>query len=72
VRRTLDCMWSESEGAARTLEELEKGNEDLYRFEKMLEAQQNISNARTKLLSSLESVSEWFQEKRWRVVSLIL
>jgi len=39
VRRTLDNVWSDSEGAAGILEELEKGNEDLYRFEKMLEAQ---------------------------------
>jgi hypothetical protein len=31
-------MWGDSEGAARILEELEKENEDLYRFEKMLEA----------------------------------
>jgi hypothetical protein len=39
VRRTLDYAWSDSEGAAGVLEELEKGNEDLYKFEKMLEAQ---------------------------------
>ena len=32
-------MWSDSEGAARVLEELREENEDLYRFEKMLEAQ---------------------------------
>jgi len=37
VRWTLDCVWSDSESAG-ILEELEKGNEDLYRFEKMLEA----------------------------------
>ena len=44
VRRILDYVWSDSEGASGILEELEKGNEDLYRFEKMLEAQQNIVN----------------------------
>jgi hypothetical protein len=38
VRRTLDYMWSDSEGAAKILKELREGNEDLYRFEKMLEA----------------------------------
>ena len=38
VRRTLNHVWSESEGSAGILEGLEKGNEDLYRFEKMLEA----------------------------------
>ncbi len=38
VRRTLDYVWSDSEGAVRILGELREGNEDLYRFEKMLEA----------------------------------
>jgi hypothetical protein len=37
VRRALDYMWSDSEGTAKILEELREGNEDLYRFEKMLE-----------------------------------
>ena len=35
VRRTLDYVWSDSEGAARILEELQEGNEDLYRFENL-------------------------------------
>lgn len=35
----MDYMWSDLEGAARVLEELREENEDLYRFEKMLEAQ---------------------------------
>ena len=39
VRRTLDYVWSDSEGANKILRELQEGNEDLYRFEKMLEAQ---------------------------------
>ena len=39
TRRILDYVWSESEGSAGILEELEEGNEDLHRFEKMLEAQ---------------------------------
>jgi hypothetical protein len=38
VRRTLDYLWSDSENAAGILKELKEGNEDLYRFEKMLEA----------------------------------
>ena len=38
VRRTLDYVWSDSEGASGILGELQVGNEDLYRFEKMLEA----------------------------------
>jgi hypothetical protein len=38
VRRTLDCVWSDLEGAG-VLEELKKGNEDLYRFKKIIEAQ---------------------------------
>ena len=37
VRRTLDYVWSDSEGAAKILKDLQEGNEDLYRFEKMLE-----------------------------------
>jgi len=37
VRRTLDYVWSDSEGADRILEELREGNENLYRFVKMLE-----------------------------------
>ena len=37
VRRTLDYFWSDSEGAAKVLKGLQEGNEDLYRFEKMLE-----------------------------------
>ena len=39
VRRTLDYVWSDSEGAAKILKDLQEGNEDLYRFENMLEAQ---------------------------------
>jgi hypothetical protein len=38
VRRTLDYVWGDLEGSAGILEELREGNEDLYRFEKMLEA----------------------------------
>jgi len=38
VRRTLDYLWSDSEVADKILRELQEGNEDLYRFEKMLEA----------------------------------
>ena len=37
VRRTLDYFWSDSEGAAKVLKGLQEGNEDLYKFEKMLE-----------------------------------
>lgn len=37
VRRTLDYLWSDSENAAKILKQLQEGNEDLYRFEKMLE-----------------------------------
>ena len=37
VRRTLDYVWSDSEGAAKVLKGLQEGNEDLYRFEEMLE-----------------------------------
>ena len=39
VRRTLDYVWSDSENAAKILKDLQEGNEDLYRFEKMFEAQ---------------------------------
>jgi len=39
VRRTLDYLWGDSDGAAKILKDLQEGNEDLYRFEKMLEAQ---------------------------------
>lgn len=39
VRRTLDYVWSDSEGTSRILKELEKGNEDLYRFENILEVE---------------------------------
>jgi hypothetical protein len=35
----LNYVWSDSEGAARVLEELREGIESLYRFEKILEAQ---------------------------------
>jgi hypothetical protein len=38
VRRTLDYIWSDSKEAINVLKELQKNNEDLYRFEKMLEA----------------------------------
>ena len=37
VRRTLDVLWSDAESAADVLRGLQEGNEDLYRFEKMLE-----------------------------------
>ena len=37
VRRTLDHMWSDSDGAAKILGELQVVNEDIYKFEKMLE-----------------------------------
>jgi len=37
VRRTLDHMWSDPEGAAKILGELQVVNEDIYKFEKMLE-----------------------------------
>jgi len=37
VRRILDYVWGDSEGAAKILKGLQEGNEDLYRFEKMLE-----------------------------------
>jgi len=37
VRRTLEYIWSDSKGAAKILNDLQEGNEDLYRFEKMLE-----------------------------------
>ncbi len=37
VRRTLDYVWSDSENASKILRDLQEGNEDLYRFEKMLE-----------------------------------
>ena len=36
---SLNYVWSDSEGAARVLEELREGIESLYRFEKILEAQ---------------------------------
>ena len=39
VRRTLDYLWSDSDNSSKILKELQEGNEDLYRFEKMLEAQ---------------------------------
>ena len=39
VRRTLDYVWGDSEGAERILEGLQEGNEDLCKFEKMLETQ---------------------------------
>ena len=39
VSRTLDYVWSDSENASKILKDLQEGNEDLYRFEKMLEAQ---------------------------------
>ena len=39
VRRTLDYLWSDSENSSKILKELQDGNEDLYKFEKMLEAQ---------------------------------
>jgi len=39
VRRTLDYVWSDSENAGKILKGLQEGNEDLYRFEKKLEAQ---------------------------------
>jgi len=38
VRRTLDYVWSDSMNASKILRDLQEGNEDLYRFEKMLEA----------------------------------
>ena len=39
MRWTFDHVWSDSEGAAKILKGLQEGNGDLYRFEKMLEAQ---------------------------------
>jgi len=39
VRWTLYYLWSDSEGVVGILEELREVNEDLYRFEKMFEAQ---------------------------------
>jgi hypothetical protein len=45
VRRTLDYVWGDSEGAERILEGLQEGNEDLCKFEKMLETQQNYLDA---------------------------
>ena len=39
VRRTLEYVWSDSKNASKILKDLQEGNEDLYRFEKMLEAQ---------------------------------
>jgi hypothetical protein len=44
VRRALDYVWSDSEDAARILEKLREGNEDLYRFEKMLETNKSVSD----------------------------
>jgi len=38
VRRALDYMWSDSENTSKILKDLQEGNEDLYRFEKMLES----------------------------------
>lgn len=38
VRRTLNYVWSDSEGAIKILRELQDGNEDLHRFAKLLEA----------------------------------
>ena len=38
VRRALDYMWSDSENTSKILKDLQEGNEDLYRFEKILEA----------------------------------
>ena len=37
VRRTLNNIWSDSEGASRVLIKLQNSNEELYKFEKMLE-----------------------------------
>jgi hypothetical protein len=37
VRRMLDYVWSDLENASKILKDLQEGNEDLYRFEKMLE-----------------------------------
>jgi len=39
IRRTLDCLWGDAENVIKILKNLQEGNEDLYRFEKMLEAQ---------------------------------
>jgi len=39
VRRTLVVLWGDAESAAGILKGLQEGNEDLYRFEKMLEVQ---------------------------------
>ena len=38
IRRTLNVLWSDAESAAKILKGLQEGNEDLYKFEKMLEA----------------------------------
>ena len=35
VRRTLDYIWGDSKNAEKILKELQEGNEDLFRFEKM-------------------------------------
>jgi hypothetical protein len=35
----LNYVWSDLEGTTKILKELQEENEDLYRFEKMLEAQ---------------------------------
>ena len=41
VRRTLDNLWRDSEEASRVLKELQHNNDDLYKFEKMLESGYN-------------------------------
>jgi hypothetical protein len=38
IRRTLDYIWSDSEGASRVLKELQNSNEDSYKFENKLES----------------------------------
>jgi len=39
VREALDTLWKDPEGAGEIMAELRAENRDLYRFEKMLEAQ---------------------------------
>ena len=43
VRHALDMFWKEPYGAPEALIELRMGNEELYRFEKMLETQEKTS-----------------------------
>jgi len=38
VRETLEAVWKKPDNASESLEELRRRNEDLYKFEKMLES----------------------------------